>query len=337
MGPLALRAQARSLWVAIALTAGIAAVAVAALLLGDYPLTPTQVLAALFGGGDDALARFFVRQQRAPRVAAAIGVGAALGLSGGIFQSLSANPLGSPDVIGFTVGAATGALIQIVVFPGGPLATAAGAVVGGFATAGAVYLLAWRGGLAGFRLVLVGVGLAASLQGFNALLITRASLTQAQVAAQWLAGSFNATTWGEALLIGLAIAVLAPAALALGRPLGVMVLGDDLGIGLGIRLERRRAELVGVGVALVSLAVAAAGPIAFVALAAPQLAKRLTRTSGIGLAGAGLMGALLVVGSDVVAQRLFAPTQLPVGVVTGTLGGGYLIWLLAREWRRTPA
>jgi iron complex transport system permease protein len=333
-GPVAVRVEKRSLTVAGAILGGIVLLAAAALMIGDYPLTATQTIAALLGGGDDPLARFFVQNQRAPRVAAAMLVGLALGLSGAIFQSLSANPLGSPDVIGFTTGAATGALIQIVVFGGGPAATAGGAVTGGFGAAVLVYLLAWRGGLAGFRLVLVGVGLAAVLQGVNALLITRASLTQAQVAAQWLAGSLNATTWGETLIVAAAAAVLAPAACALGRPLAAMALGDDLARGLGVRLERRRAELVAVGVALVSLAVAAAGPVAFVALAAPQLAKRLTRCSGIALAPAGLMGAALVLGSDIVAQRLFAPTQLPVGVVTGSLGGAYLIWLLAREWRK---
>lgn len=319
------------------LALAILGLAVGGLLIGDYPMAPWQAVASLFGGGGDPLAQYFVQEQRAPRVAAAVLVGAALGGSGAIFQSISANPLGSPDVIGFTTGAATGALLQIVVLDAGPGAIALGAVLGGFGTAFVVYLLAWRRGLAGFRLVLVGVGVAAVLQGVNALLIVRASLTAAQTAAQWLAGSFNATTWNETLVVLVAVAVLVPLALLLARPLGALVMGDELATGLGVRTERTRLLLVLVGVALVALAVAAAGPIAFVALAAPQLARRLTRTSGIGMGTAALMGGLLVLVSDIVAQRLFAPTQLPVGVVTGSLGGAYLIWLLAREWRRTPA
>lgn len=337
VGAIVLRPERRAIAVGIAIVIVLGILSVVGLLIGDYPLTAPQVLQALAGGGDDPLARFFVQDQRAPRVVAATLVGTALGASGCIFQSLSANPLGSPDIIGFTIGSATGALVQIVVFDAGPLGIALGAILGGFATAIVVYALSWRGGMSGIRLVLVGIGVSAVLQGINALLVVRASLTAAQTAGQWLAGSFNATTWTETLLLLLACAVLLPAALVLARPLGILVMGDDLGTGLGVRVERTRLLLVAVGVALVSLATATAGPIAFVALAAPQLARRLTRTSGIGIATAALMGALLVLASDLIAQRVFAPTQLPVGVVTGTLGGIYLIWLLAREWRTAPA
>jgi iron complex transport system permease protein len=337
IGPFRLRPERRSIAVASVIGSAILVFAVLALLIGDYPLTPVEAIRSLLGIGDDPLAQYFVQEHRAPRALAAVLVGAALGVSGAIFQSLSANPLGSPDVIGFTVGSATGALLQIVIFSADPLAIACGAVLGGFGTAFAVYLLAWRQGMTGFRLVLVGIGVAAVLQGVNALLIVRASLATAQAAAQWLAGSFNATTWAETLLVLIAVVVLVPFALLLARPLQAMAMGDELATTLGVRVERRRLELVAVGVALVSLAVAAAGPIAFVALAAPQLSRRLTRTSGIGIISAAGMGGLLVLVSDIAAQRVFAPTQLPVGAVSGSLGGIYLIWLLAREWKRNPA
>ena len=337
VGPLVLRVERRAVSVGIILGVVIVAASVVALLIGDYPLSVWQTISSLFGAGADPLGQYFVQQQRAPRIVAAIAVGAALGVSGCIFQSLSSNPLGSPDVIGFTVGSATGALLQIVVFDGGPAAVAMGAILGGFGTACVVYIFAWRQGLAGFRLVLVGVGVSATLQGINSLLVVRASLSAAQSAAQWMAGSFNATTWGETVLILAGACILVPVALILAWPLNVMTSGDDLAAALGVRVERRRTELMIVGVALVSLAVAAAGPISFVALAAPQLARRLTRTGGIGMGTAAMMGSALVVVSDVVAQRIFAPTQLPVGVVTGSLGGIYLVWLLAREWKRNPA
>lgn len=328
-----LRLESRTVAVTAVLTALILALGCGALLLGDYPLTVGEALRALVGRSSDPLAEFFVQNQRVPRVLAAVLVGAALGASGAIFQGLSGNPLGSPDVIGFTVGAASGALIQIIVFNGGPVAIASGALLGGFGTAALVYLLAWRGGLSGIRLVLVGIGVSSVLQGLNSLLIVRASLTAAQTAGQWQAGSFNAMGWPTVWTITATLVVLLPAALVLARPLDIMVSGDDLATGLGVRVERRRLELLVVGVALVSMSVAVAGPIAFVALAAPQLARRLTRTGSVGIGAAAVMGGLLVLASDVVAQRLFAPTQLPVGVVTGTLGGIYLIWLLAREWR----
>ncbi|MFT4210528.1 MAG: iron chelate uptake ABC transporter family permease subunit [Microbacterium sp.] len=334
LGALRLRVTRRGTVAGILLAVVIVVLAAAGVMIGDYPMTTWQTLQALTGTGADHLAQYFVQQQRVPRVLTAALVGAALAASGSIFQPLSANPLGSPDVIGFTVGSATGALVQIIVFGGGPVATAVGALVGGFGTALVVYVLAWRRGLAGFRLVLVGIGVAAVLQGLNSLLVVRASLAAAQTASVWLAGSFNTTTWTEAGLVALAVVVLGPIALALSRPLSIMTMGDDLATGLGVRVERTRLWLVVVGVALVSLATAAAGPIAFVALAAPQLARRVTGTRGVGMPGAMLMGAALVLAADVVAQRLFAPTQLPVGVVTGALGGVYLIWVLARQWRR---
>ncbi|MFV0532218.1 MAG: FecCD family ABC transporter permease [Cumulibacter sp.] len=334
VGPVSVRVSRRALGAGIAIASLIAVLVVVGSMIGDYPMSFGQTVQSLFGIGDDPLARYFVQEQRLPRVAATVLVGAALGMSGAIFQNLSGNPLGSPDVIGFTVGASSGAILQIIIFDSGPATTALGAIVGGFGTAALVYVLTWRGGIAGFRLVLVGIGISAILHAINTLLIERASLSAAQNAQQWLAGSFHATTWAESVLIAVALAILGPSALALSRPLGAMMLGDDTALGLGVRLEQVRLALVLVGVALVSLATAAAGPIAFVALAAPQLARRLTGTRGVGIAGAALMGAALVLASDIIAQRIFAPKEIAVGVVTGSLGGVYLIWILAREWRR---
>lgn len=333
VGTFSIRVTRRGFIAALGIAIAAFAGAFAMLLIGDYAMTPGQVFGSLFGVGEDALATYFVTELRFPRTIAALTVGAALGLSGAIFQSISNNPLGSPDVIGFTTGSASGALIAIIVLGGGPAVIAGGALIGGFATAIVVYLLAWRQGLTGTRLVLVGIGIAAVLSGLNSLLVTRASLDAAQTAAHWLAGSLNASTSVEAWLVTACLVVLVPTALILGRPLKMLTFGDDLAIGAGVAAERVRLWLVVIGVCLVSVATAAAGPIAFVALAAPQLAARISRGE-ISLGASALMGAFLVVASDIVAQRLFAPTQLPVGVVTGALGGIYLIWLLTMQWRR---
>lgn len=332
----AIRLERRAVLVSSALAALAVVLAVVAMSLGEYDLSALDVARILSGASDDALADYFVKEVRLPRVVAAVAVGAALGASGGIFQSMSGNPLGSPDIIGFTTGSATGALLLLVAFAATPDQVALGALFGGLTTAGVVYALSYRRGVAAIRLVLVGVGVGAMLQAANALLVVRASLPAAQAAAVWLAGSLNSVTWTRVALITAALAVLLPVSLALAHPLKVVVLGDAVATGVGVRVERTRLALVLVGVALVAIAVATAGPIAFVALAAPQLAVRLTRSSGIGLGSAALMGAVLVLGSDIVAQRIFAPTQLPVGVVTGTLGGTYLIWLLVWRWRRQP-
>lgn len=325
-------ASARGALVPLGLLGCALTIVLATLGSGPLPVSPAELIDTMLRRTDEF--DFVVWEIGLPRACVAVLVGAGLGAAGALVQALTRNPLGSPDVIGFTTGSASGALIAIIVIGGGPAQTAVGALVGGAVTAAVVYLLAWRRGLTGGRLVLVGIGVAAVLQGLNSLLLVRASLTAAQTAGQWLAGSFNAVGWPRVLLVAGALAVLLPAAALLARPLGALVLGDDLAAALGVRVERCRTLLVVVGVVLVAVATAAAGPINFIALAAPQIARRLTRTSGIGLGTAALLGAALVLASDLLAQRLFAPTQLAVGVVTGVLGGGYLIWLLAGQARK---
>ncbi|QXT64308.1 iron chelate uptake ABC transporter family permease subunit [Tessaracoccus palaemonis] len=315
----------------------ILAVGAFALTLGDYDIPVGQVLAALTGRATDPLAGWFVTGVRLPRVLTALLVGAALGVSGGVFQTISGNPLGSPDIIGFTTGASTGALLTIVALGGSQAGTTVGALVGGLATAVLVYLLSWRAGVTGFRLVLVGIGVSAALHAANTLLVARAELRVAQTAQQWLSGSLNASTWEGLALLGLSLLILCPFVVWSFRGLALLPLGDDLSRGLGVPVERLRLVAVLAAVALVSVATATTGPIAFVALAAPHVARRLAHTAGPGLFCAALTGALLVLVSDVLAQRLFAPTQLAVGVVTGALGGVYLIVLLATEWRRHRA
>ncbi|MFF0574449.1 FecCD family ABC transporter permease [Streptosporangium saharense] len=326
------RAVRRAVAVCLALAVVVTLVAGYTLASGDYPLSPQEVLGILGGAGRRAQ-RYIVTQVRLPRVLVAVLVGAAMGTAGALFQSLSRNPLGSPDVIGFTAGSATGALVAVLVVGGGPATVAGGAVAGGALTAAAVYLLTWNGGVRGYRLVLVGIGVSALLTAFNAYLLAKASFGDAQSAAVWLTGSLNARGWEHVWPLLAALAVLLPAALALARPLRALELGEEVATGLGVPLERVKAGVMLVGVALTAAATAAAGPIAFVALAAPQVARRLTRASGPGILASALTGAAMLTGADLAAQRLLAPTQLPVGVLTGVMGGCYLVWLLAHEWR----
>lgn len=334
LGALSLRFERRGVTVYALLLCCAIAVGIAGILIGDYPISLGQVLASFGGSAQDPLAQYFVVDVRLPRAVCALLVGAALGMSGAIFQTLSDNPLGSPDIIGFTTGAATGALVQIILFGGDTLAIAIAAVAGGLITAGIVIGLSWRRGVAGFRLVLVGIGVGAVLAAVNSLLVVRASLEAAQTASQWLAGSLNSTLWPEVRAVAIAIAVLAPIVIWQFRPLSQFPLGDEAATGLGVRVGRSRIVLVVAGVALMAVATAATGPIAFIALAAPHLVRKLTRTAGLGIFGAALMGGVLVLVSDLIARRLFAPTELAVGVITGALGGLYLVWLLAIERKR---
>ncbi|MEV8637896.1 iron chelate uptake ABC transporter family permease subunit [Streptosporangium sp. NPDC051023] len=332
MGRSRARAVRRTATVCLALAVALVAVAAYTLATGDYPLPLEEVLRILGGAGRRAQ-RYVVTQVRLPRVLTATLVGLALGAAGALFQSLARNPLGSPDVIGFTVGSATGALVAILVIGAGPAAVAGGSVAGGALTAAVVYLLAWNGGVRGYRLVLVGIGVSALLASFNAYLLAKASFGDAQSAAVWLTGSLNGRGWEHVRPLLVVLVVSLPVATGLGRPLRALELGEDVATGLGVPLERVRACVMVTGVVLTASATAAAGPVAFVALAAPQVARRLTRSAGPGVTASALTGAVMLTVSDLAAQRLLAPTQLPVGVLTGVAGGCYLIWLLARQWR----
>ncbi|MGC5014306.1 FecCD family ABC transporter permease [Streptosporangium sp. DT93] len=333
-GTFSLRWRPRSVAVCVLLAAIALGAAVVVVGTGDFPLSVAEVLGALTGQGDRAT-EFIVLNLRLPRAVTGLLAGIALGLSGAIFQSITRNPLGSPDLIGFTTGSATGALLQILVIGGGTAAIAASSMLGAVLTALAVYLVAYRGGVHGYRLVLVGVAAAAMLESFNAYLITRAELREAYEAAFWLTGSLNGRNWQHAWPLAAGVAVLAPVALAFGRRLRMGELGDDAALALGVPVQRTRAALVVTGVGLVAVATAAVGPVPFVALAAPQLARRLTGLPGTQPVPAALMGAALLVVSDLVTLRL--PIPLPVGVVTGVLGGVYLVWLLSTEGARGRA
>ena len=332
-GPVSAQVPWRVLILNVALVVLIAALAFWGMLQGDYNIASDKVIPALLGEGKQITVAF--AQQRAARIVAALLVGAALGLSGAIFQVISGNALGSPDIIGFTNGAATGALLQIIVFNSGPVEVALGAVVGGLATSVLVWLLTRRTGLHGFRLVLVGIGVGSTLAAFNSMLVVRASLTQAQTAASWLAGSLNDITWERTYaLLGLLL-VVTPLLLMLVRPLGAIRFGDQVASGLGVSVNAYRVAALFIGVLLVSLATATTGPIAFVALAAPHIAKTLARSGGVGFTSAALMGALMVLGSDLIGRFAVPGRIIQVGVVTGAIGGLYLIYLIYLERKKS--
>jgi iron complex transport system permease protein len=328
----AVRLEWRSLVVCAVIAVAIAAMAVLALMTGSYQLSPEQVVSALTGG-ENGLIHAIVVEWRLPRVTAALVFGAALGVSGAVFQSTLRNPLADPGIIGFTQGSYTGALIVILVVNGTYLQLVGGALVGGMATAVAVYLLAYRRGVQGFRLIIVGIGVSAMLESINTWLILQAELDQAMAAAAWGAGSLNGVSWAQVAVGSACIAVLLLLSAMLSRPMRQMEVGDAAAASQGVRVSPTRLGLIVVGVALTATVTAASGPIVFVSLVAPQIARRLARTAGITLAPAAFVGALLCLVADYLAQHV-APTPLPVGVITVMLGGGYLGWLLFIEARR---
>ncbi|MFF8832706.1 FecCD family ABC transporter permease [Streptomyces sp. NPDC015131] len=331
-GGLSVRYEPRAAVMVVLLTVVTLAAGVVLIGSGDFPIAPADVVATLLGDGTMAQ-EFVVQDLRLPRVLVAVLVGASLGLGGAVFQSVSRNPLGSPDVIGFGQGATVGALSVIVLFGGSATAVAGGAVVGGVVTGVLIYLLAWKRGVHGFRLVLVGIGAAAMLTAVIHYLITKANLVDATRAVLWMTGTLDGRDWAQFWPLLAVCAVLAPLVLAYGRSLRMLEMGDDAAYALGVKVERTRVVLMAAAVLLVSVATASAGPIAFVSLSAPQLACRLTRAPGPNLAASALMGSALLLVADWTATNAFGERELPVGVVTGVVGGAYLLWLLVTERR----
>ena len=326
------RVHLRAVVVTAVAVAAALAVFVWGLTVGDFPLPVSEVVASLAGGGD-AGSDFVVRTLRLPRGLTGLLVGAAFGLSGAIFQRLARNPLASPDIIGVNAGAALAAVFVITVADSSGTSLTMAALGGAAASAFAVYVLSWRNGITGYRLVLVGIGVTAMLSAGVGYLLTQAQIFEAQQAIVWLTGSLNGRTWDDVRPVAWALVVLIPFTVWLSRHLRMLELGDDCARALGVPVERARAGLILAGVALAAVATASAGPIAFVALVAPQIARRLVRDSSIALLPSAAVGALLLVAADLVGRRIIAPTELPVGLVTAILGAPYLLLLLARANR----
>ncbi|MEU3663067.1 iron chelate uptake ABC transporter family permease subunit [Streptomyces sp. NPDC032940] len=329
-GGLSLRLDVRAV-VVVALLLVVALVASVLLIgTGDFEIPAADVLRTLAGEGN-ASQEFVVNELRLPRVLVGLLVGAALGLGGALFQAISRNPLGSPDVLGLGQGATAGALVVIVLFSGTATQVTLGALAGGLVTGIGIYVLAWKRGVHGYRLVLVGIGMSAIVTAVNGYLMTRADIVDAARAVVWMTGTLDGRDWAQVRPLLVLCAVLVPLVLANGRALRLMEMGDDVSYALGVRVERVRMLLMVAAVLLTAAATAAAGPVSFVALTAPQLARRLTGSPGPNLVPSLCMGAALLVGADWVSQQVFGAEQLPVGVVTGVVGGVYLLWLLVTE------
>ncbi|WP_394435185.1 FecCD family ABC transporter permease [Streptomyces sp. SGAir0957] len=329
-GGLSLRLDVRSAVVVGVLVVAALAASVVLIGTGDFPIPALDVLRTLAGHGD-AGQEFIINDLRLPRVLVGLLVGGALGLSGALFQSISRNPLGSPDVLGLGQGSTAGALVMIVIFGGSAAQVALGALVGGLVTGLAIYVLAWKRGVHGYRLVLVGIGVSAFVTAVNGYLLTKADFVDAARATVWMTGSLNGRGWEQVWPLLILFAVLVPVVAAFGRPLRMLEMGDDSAGALGIPVERTRLLLLTASVFLTAAATAAAGPVTFVALTAPQIVRRLTKSPGPNLLAATWMGATLLIVADLVSQRMFGADQLPVGVVTGVVGGAYLLWLLVTE------
>jgi iron complex transport system permease protein len=333
LGPASARVDARAVAVSLVLLALLAVAFAWSISVGEFPIPISDVVGELTGWGGDDDSAFIIQNLRLPRVLTAVLVGVAFGLSGQVFQRLVHNPLASPDILGVSSGAAVAAVFAIVVLAESSGVVTQYAIAGAVLTVGAIYLLAIKKGLSSYRLVLIGIGITAMLDSVIAYLLTRAEIFEAQRATVWLTGSLNGRGWEYVRPLSIALAVLVPVTLFAARQLRALEFGDDTARGIGVGVRRAKLTLSLSGAALAAVATAAAGPVAFVALVSPQIARRLVGGHSLGLLPAAMVGALIVVASDLIARRLFAPIELPVGVVTAIVGAPYLLWLLARANR----
>jgi iron complex transport system permease protein len=322
-------------------------VALISLSVGTTKLPVSDVVEVLLGGGRRGT-RLVVLELRLPRVATGLLVGIAFAVSGALLQTLSRNALASPDIVGVNSGASAGAVAVIV------LAGTGGGNISGVAAKVGIPLAAVLGGLVATlivgalsiqrgvvdagRVVLIGVGIAAAANSLVAWLLVIGDVNDAGRAAAWLAGSLNARAWSDAVPVGLAVLLLLPVAMMFNRDLSALVLGDDVASSLGVRVARVRLALLIIATVLAAMATAGAGPIAFVALVAPQIAQRLTRMERPPLLTTALLGAVFVVLADLVARNglqwlQVGPHELPVGVVTAAAGAPYLLHLIGRQQR----
>jgi iron complex transport system permease protein len=304
---------------------------------GDYPIAVWNIIQTLLGfdtGNPDHA--FVIYSLRLPRTLAAFMVGVALAISGTIFQGLTRNPLADPSIIGIDAGASLVAVAVIVLWPDAPVYTLpVAAFLGALLMAVLIYSLAWQGGTSPILLILLGVGLSAIAGAFTSLLITFGSIDDVSQALVWLAGSVYGRTWEQVVALLPWLLVFVPLALGLARHLNVLNLGDDLATSLGSRIEWQRALLIVVAVALAGSAVATAGTIDFVGLIAPHLGRQLVRANHQSLLPvSALIGGGLVVSADFVGRSLFAPIELPCGVVTAAIGAPFFLYLLVRHRSR---
>ena len=315
------------------LTLAVVGVGAWSLTLGELHLGLTELWDGVNGRGN-ATTVFVVQELRIPRFLCSLGVGAALGVGGAIFQSLTRNPLATPDLLGVTSGAGCAVAVAVLGF-----GWSSGAALAPIAMAGALlataflYAFAWRKGISGRLLVLIGIGVAALTSAVTSYLLTTKPALETQRVLFWLTGSVSGSRWSDARVAIAAMVLLVVCLPLLRRWMPVLELDDGTAAGLGVPVGAARLTAVAVAAVLAALAVAVAGPIGFLGLVAAPVARGITGRPGFSAAGAGLAGALIVLVADLAGAHFFGELAVPVGVVAAGIGAPYLMYLLARSGR----
>ena len=319
--------------VLLLLTVALCAAALLSLRWGSQDYSLARLLAALAAGDrEDTVWRILVHV-RLPRTAAALLAGAALALAGALIQAVLNNAMASPNVIGVNAGAGFSAMLAALLFPGASGTAALASFLGALLTALFIYLLAARAGLSRTSLILAGLAVSSMLTaGTNA--ITLLSPETVVGASGFLLGGFSGVTMGAVcgaggyLLLGGALALL------LAVDLNVLQLGEESAAGLGLHVVRVRFLAILAAALLAGGAVSFCGLLGFVGLLVPHAARRLMGEDNRWLfPAAALLGGAFVLACDVLARVLFAPFEVPVGILMSLLGGPFFLYLLLRGKR----
>ncbi|MFQ6548027.1 FecCD family ABC transporter permease [Aestuariibius sp. 2305UL40-4] len=337
-GPVTFALPLGALGILALLVAANVGVLATSLLTGTYPIDLAGVLATLFANPPSETAETVVWDFRFPRSLAAAMTGALFALSGAVLQNVTRNPLADPSLVGVSQGAGFAVVAVMIAFPGIGLGWRPLLAFGGALAVAA--LIQWiamqRTGGATMRFILTGIGVAAFITAGTNTLLTYGDIDRAIAALGWLAGSVHAAGWGEVRSLALCILLCTPALVWAARPMAALRFGPEVATGLGIAVRRDRIILITLSVALAAFAVAAVGPLGFVGLVAPHIARRIARSGvGLHLALSAATGALMVSLADLLGRALFAPVQIPAGLVTAVIGVPVFVWLILRSQARS--
>lgn len=302
------------------------------LMLGNTIYHPADVIRVLLGESIQG-ATFAVEVIRLPRMLAGLFAGIAFGIAGNTFQVMLRNPLANPDILGITAGSSVAALVCILVFQTSNTTISIAAVIAGLVTVVIIYALS-RGKIFSVgRLILVGIGIQAMLSAVISYLLLIGAQQDIATALRWLNGSLNGSQLHAVLPLMITVVICAPIIVILGKHLSLLELGEQSASSLGLNTDRSRILLVLCSVAMIALATATTGPIAFVAFLSGPIARRLVGAGYSNIIPAGLVGVNLVLAADLVGQFVFE-VRFPVGIITGLLGAPYLLYLLIRMNRK---
>jgi iron complex transport system permease protein len=310
------------------------AIVAVSLATGSYGVALGDVLDTLRGITVTKAIDNVVWEFRFPRTLAGALVGAMMALSGAALQNATRNGLADPSLVGVSQGAALAVVTLTVMFPEvsgslRPWAAFAGAIAVAFAVQG---LARTRQGGSTIRFILMGIGLSAFISSITSAMMTYGDIDRAMAALAWLAGSINAASWGDVWTLLAWMAVLLPALFAISRTMSALRFGEAAAIGLGAPVKLVRNLQLAVAVALAAIATSVVGPLGFVGLIAPHAAQRLAPAGmAMHLVLTACIGALLVSLADLIGRAVFAPIQIPAGLLTALIGVPLFVALLLRS------